>query len=202
MVAQSSTNTTAKANEIQTTDQNGTVHQFSLDKLGRQTLDQVVTLGRRIDGTVMASPSLTTSAASRPQSAASTRRKCGEPGRKGLNGFQQLISEYQEHDGPVNAAPHHWSSTATPTVRPTRSGHVGHISQRQNLIYSYGTAGGMDDNLSRITAFNWTGDGTTVHTYLGLGTIVRVDNQQPGVRYDLIPAPARIPMPASTNSAV
>ena len=38
---------------IQTTDQNGTIHQNSYDRLGRQTNDQVATLGTGIDGAVM-----------------------------------------------------------------------------------------------------------------------------------------------------
>jgi RHS repeat-associated protein len=53
------------------------------------------------------------------------------------------------------------------------------------LAFGYGASGGMDDNLSRITSLGW-GSATIAHGYLGLGTIVRVDNQEPGVRWNLI----------------
>jgi hypothetical protein len=41
-----------QAQRIQTTDQAGTVHQFSYDLLGRQTLDCVAQLGEGLDAAV------------------------------------------------------------------------------------------------------------------------------------------------------
>ena len=171
---------------IQSADQNGTVHQFTFDKIRRQTLDQVVLLADGIDSTVMAI-AVSYDVRSQPItiSCLDAFGNVVNQVARAYNGFMQLISEYQEHDGPVNAATtplvqYAYADGSANTIRPTSVTYP----NGNKLIYSY--AAGMDDNLSRITAINWTDGAATQHTYLGLATIVRVDNQQPGVRYDLI----------------
>jgi YD repeat-containing protein len=173
---------------IQTIDQNGTVHQFAYDMLGRQTADQVKMLGEGIDGAIMAI-ALAYDVRSLPITVSSLNPfgAVVNQVQRVYNGFRQLTAEYQEHGGAVSTGitplvQYGYADGSANTIRP-----ISLTYPNDNVLgYSYGAPGGMDDNLSRITALNWTGGAATQHTYLGLGTIVRLDNQQPGVRYDLI----------------
>jgi len=53
------------------------------------------------------------------------------------------------------------------------------------IDYDYGSGGGMNDRLNRISALKDGGTSLAAYTYLGGGTVVRIDYAQPGVRLDL-----------------
>jgi len=58
----------------------------------------------------------------------------------------------------------------------------------RTLSYSFGTSGGINDYLNRVSAINDTTSGTTAlasYMYLGLGTVVRITYPQPSVWLDL-----------------
>jgi hypothetical protein len=177
-----------QSQRITTTDQNGTVHQFAFDNLGRQTTDQVATLGNGIDDAIMAIATayevrnLVTTITSLDSSGNAVNQV-----QRVYNGFRQLAGEYQEHGGAVNMAStplvqYGFADGSANTIRPTSltypNGNV--------LALGYGTAGGIDDNLSRIDSLTWQGTQVCAYTFLGAGGFVRADYVQPGVRYDLI----------------
>jgi len=173
---------------IQTTDQNGTVHQYLRDKRGRPIGDEVVKLGANIDGRVMA-----ISTAFDVRDLLTTISSLGAAGDvlnqvlREYNGFRQLTTEYQEHAGAVNKATtpkvqYGFADGSANTVRPTS---LTYPNGRQ-LAFGYGTSGGIDDNLGRIASLDWNGTPVCAYTFVGAAAFVRSDYLQPGVRYDLI----------------
>jgi RHS repeat-associated protein len=102
------------------------------------------------------------------------------------NGFQQRVTQYQEHGGAVVAAnslqvQYSYANGSANTIRPTG---VTYPNGRQlNYVYNAGN----NDALSRISSIGDSSFSPLVaYTYLGLGSFVRADYQQPGVRWDLI----------------
>src|SRR4051812_7510047 len=68
------------------------------------------------------------------------------------------------------------------TIRPTS---VTYPDGRVQT-YNYGTAGGMNDRLSRVESLGFDGTGNLVQpSYLGMGTPVRTSYNEPNVRWDL-----------------
>ena len=102
------------------------------------------------------------------------------------NGFRQLVTQYQEHDGAVN-------TSTSPSVQYTYADGSANTVRRTGIIYPNGRTlnfiynSGDDDSLSRMSAL---GDSSysplAAYTYLGAGAIVIADYQQPGVQYSLI----------------
>jgi RHS repeat-associated protein len=173
----------------QMTDQNGTVHQYAYDLLGRPTADSVITLGTGIDGAVRRIAH-TYNTAGLPQNVTSYSAATGGTVANDIqyqyNGFQQLTAEYQSHSGAVNtsstpAVQYNYASGADNTVRLTEITYPA----GNGPSYEYGAAGGDGDMLSRVTSI-MDGSGPIVdYVYLGLGTFVQVDYPEPGIRYDL-----------------
>ena len=91
----------------QMTDQNGTVHAYNFDLLGRQTHDRITTVGTDIDNAVLR---ISTSYEVRgmPQNITSYDNATVGSGsvvndvQRGYNAFGQLVIEYQSHSGVVN----------------------------------------------------------------------------------------------------
>jgi len=72
------------------------------------------------------------------------------------------------------------------TIRPTSVTYPDNTGGTRMLTYDYGTAGGMNDKLSRVESLGFGGTSNLVQpSYLGLGTQVRTDYTQPQVRWDL-----------------
>ena len=102
------------------------------------------------------------------------------------NGFRQLVTQYQEHDGAVN-------TSTSPSVQYTYADGSVNTVRRTGIIYPNGRVlnyvynSGDDDNLSRVSSL---GDDSfsplAAYTYLGASAIVVADYQQPGVQYSLI----------------
>jgi len=174
-------------------DQLGTVHLYEYDGLGRRTQDRVTTLGSGVDAAVRR---IATTYEVRGMVSTITSYNDAGTGTPGsvlnevaftYNDFGQLISDAQQHDGPVTGASldvqYGYASGAggSNQIRPTSltypNGRV--------IDYSYGTSGGMDDKLNRLQAIK---DGFTTlaaYSHLGMGTVVRVDYTEPQVRLDL-----------------
>src|SRR5690606_37955853 len=90
------------------------------------------------------------------------------------NGFGQLVTEYQAHDGAVNtgSSPKVQYTYATEAKGARLTGMVDPNGRAVN--YSYGTAGQVNDRISRLNALI-DNDGTTTlegFSYLGLSTVV------------------------------
>jgi YD repeat-containing protein len=181
---------------IQMTDQNGSVHQYSYDSLGRQTADAVTTLGSGVDDAVVrletayndqGLPYLFTS-----YDAASSGSVVNEVQRE-FNGLGQITTEYQEHSGAVN-------TSTSPKVEDAYSEMASgaNHSRLKSMTYPNGRvlhyvySSGIDSDISRLSYMaddNGSG-GVATHleeySYLGLGTIVRAARPEPGTELTYI----------------
>ncbi|HEY1602261.1 MAG TPA: hypothetical protein VGG64_21845 [Pirellulales bacterium] len=173
----------------QMTDQNGTVHQYAYDLLGRPTADSVITLGTGIDGAVRRI-ARTYNTAGLPQNVTSYSAATGGTVANDIfyqyNGFQQLTAEYQSHSGAVN-------TSSTPAVQYTYADGSQNTVRLTEITYpsgngpSYEYAGPYsdDDMLSRVTQIMDSSGPVVDYVYLGLKTFVQVEYPDPGIRYDL-----------------
>jgi RHS repeat-associated protein len=167
-------------------DQNGSVHKYAYDLLGRQTADAVTTVAAGIDDAVLRigrtyevrgmAEKITS------YDAASSGTVVNEV-QNDYNNFAQLETQYQEHAGSVNTGTspkvgYAYEDGSANTVRPTLmtypSGQV-----LQNL-YDDADA----DNLSRIRTLNFDGTDVAQYSYLGLGTFVTTDYPEPQIKLD------------------
>jgi RHS repeat-associated protein len=88
------------------------------------------------------------------------------------NDFGQLVTDYQEHGGAVNTSTspkvqYGYAAGGDNTIRPTSTTYP----DGRVLAYHYGSSGGIDDALSRVSALI-DDDGSTHladYSYLGLG---------------------------------
>ena len=139
-------------------DQNGTVHTYNFDLLGRPTQDCITTLGAGVDGTVL---QVATAYEVRGMVSGVTSYNNATVGSGTVvndvqlvyNIFGQLQTEYQNTSGAVNmsttpSVQYAYANGSANTIRPTSltypNGRV--------LNYNYGTSGAMNDNLSRIAS--------------------------------------------------
>ncbi|HWB14723.1 MAG TPA: RHS repeat-associated core domain-containing protein, partial [Pirellulales bacterium] len=192
-------------------DQRGVVHQYLFDLLGRQINDLVASLG----GSSSSSSSGSSSSSSGiPRVDSTVQRIAHTYEVRGLlqnttsysspiigqgivvndveriyNSFEQLITEYQEHNGAVNTstsanAQYQYVNGSSNTIRPTAlvypSGRV--------LTYNYGASGAIDDALSRVASLI-DNDGVTHladYTRIGAATFVQQSSPQPQIAWSLI----------------
>jgi RHS repeat-associated protein len=184
-------------------DQNGTVHAYLYDLLGRQLEDQVTVLGTGIDGSVQR---ITTSYEVRgfvetitsynclPTSSSSSSSSSGSAGVVNqvqfvYNSFGQLVTDYQEHGGAVNTSTslnvqYDYADGSAGTNRLTQ------ITYPNGRVLLYGYNSGTDDAVNRVSYLeDQAGSSAAVqlaaYSYLGLGGIVQVNYAQPQIRYDL-----------------
>ena len=172
------------------TDQNGTVHAFVYDQLGRQTADKVTMLGTGVNGAVRRieqsynARSLLEKVTSYD---AATGGNVVNQVQNVYNDFNQLATQYQEHAGAVNTSSsagvqYAYADGSANTIRRTQ------IIYPDNtyLEYRYGNSGDPADRLSRIEILNSGGtDDICQYTYLGLNTFVKADYLLSSIRWDL-----------------
>jgi RHS repeat-associated protein len=176
---------------IVATDQNGTVHAYDYDKLGRQTQDRVTTLGSAIDGTIRR---LMTTYEVRGMKARLTSFDNATVASGSVineclflyNDFAQLVSDYQSHSGSVStgstpSVDYGFANGSENAIRPTNltypNGRV--------ITYDYNTAGSISDSLSRADAIK---DGSTAlaqYSYLGRSTFVITDYTEPSIEWTI-----------------
>jgi len=172
------------------TDENGTVHAYAYDVLGRQVSDAVTTLGTGVDGAVRL---ITTAYDTGDRPYLFTTYNAATGGsivnqvQRAFNGLGQLTGEYQEHTGAVVIG-------TTPEVQYAYNQMAGgaNNSRLTSMTYPSGRKvdyvynSGIDAAISRLSAVadDASGSpGTTLegYIYLGLGTIVTRAHPQPGV---------------------
>ena len=174
-------------------DQLGTVHSYLYDLLGRLQHDCITTLGSGVDGTVLRI-SRVYEVRGMLQNLTSYNNATVGSGSVvndvllGYNVFAQLAGDYQSHSGAAGTSSpsvqYGYANGSANTVRPVS---VTYPSGRV-LNYSYGTAGGMNDLLSRIESL-LDNDGTTqlaVYTRVGVDRTVQVSSPQPGTELTYI----------------
>jgi YD repeat-containing protein len=175
-----------------TTDQRGTVHTFYFDKLGRRTNDCVTSVGSNTSSGILQIASAyeirgmvqtVTSYDSATQNSGTTLNEL----QMAYNTFGQLVAEQQSHAGNVSGSSpvvtYNYSTGASSSnqVRPISltypNGRV--------ISLSYGTAGGMDDYLSRISAIMEGSTSLASYSYLGSSTVINIEYGEPGIQLDL-----------------
>ncbi len=179
------------------TDQNGTVHTYTYDVLGRTTADTITTLASGVDASVR-SIRITFDTVGRPYQLTNYADAAGTTVvnqlQRTYNDMDQLIGEYQSHSGAVN-------TSSTPQVQYAYAAY-GNFSRLTNMTYpngrqvyfNYDDAGdvhGVANIISRVTAIatsttRGTNDANVIasYDYLGLSTIVRKNYPTPGIRLD------------------
>src|SRR5579884_1873555 len=180
--------TDALGDVVQSTDRNGTVHQYSYDVLGRLTSDKVTTLASGVDGTVrqitygydsQGNLSLITSLDANSNILNQVERA--------YNGLGQMTREYQNVVGAVNinTTPQvqYWYNEMANGENNSRLTQIQYPSGYQ-VYYNYNS--GLDDTISRLSSI---ADSTSVlesYKYLGLSTIVEMDHPQTGINLTYI----------------
>ena len=168
-------------------DRNGNVHTYSYDVLGRQTADDVTTLGSGVDDAVRL---LTTAydTGDRPYLYTSYGTIDGvnellNQVEDLYNGLGQLITEYQSvYLAAVNPS-------TTPSVQysynlmsgGTNNSRLVTMTYPNGRVLTYNYNTGLDNNISRLSSISDSTGTLVSYSYLGLSTVVIEDYPQPGV---------------------
>jgi YD repeat-containing protein len=153
------------------TDRNGTSHEYSYDSLGHLTSDQVTAFGTGVDQTVA---KLGYTYTDTGQLAAATSYDGSgnvlNQVQETYDGFGQLASDAQSHDGPVVSS----GTSATPTVSYTYDATKGDritsmtYPDGRTINYNYGTS--LDDLTSRIASISDSSGTIQSYAYQGTST--------------------------------
>ena len=163
-------------------DQNGSVHKYSFDGLGRTTSDQVTTLGSGVNNSVL-----------RIDTAYEIRGMVSQvtsysdvAGTTAVNQvvltydqFEDLITDAQNHAGSGGSPPPVNYGYANGTANTTRRTSMTYPNGRVlNIDYATGTE---DDTLSRVTDLAIVGDSTVTvqYQYYGLNSFATVTYPMP-----------------------
>ncbi|MCA9141760.1 MAG: RHS repeat-associated core domain-containing protein [Planctomycetales bacterium] len=185
---------------LSTKDQNGSIHEYDYDDLGRQLHDRITTLGSDVDGVIRR---LSTTYEIRGQMENATSYDNATVGSGSVvnevlreyNDYGLLDKEYQEHDGAKDGSTpyvgYNYDETAVSSelesgLRPTSL----RYPNGRLVHYTYGSTDSAADALNRLDAINdddsgSPGDVLASYTYLGLGTVVIQDYEEPDVKLDL-----------------
>ena len=105
--------------------------------------------------------------------------------QRAYNGLGQLTKEYQEHSGAVNTGTslkvqYAYSEMASGANHSRLTSMT--YPNGTALTYAYGSGGSLDDTISRLVTITY---GSSVNTetlsYLGLGTVVKRAESEPGI---------------------
>ena len=187
----------ALGEKVKLTDQNGTVHEYDYDLMGRERRDRVTSFPASVDGTIRRLETEYDSAGRVWKLTSYDDATPGAPDtfvnqvKREYNGLGQMSAEYQSHAGEVGAG--------TPAVRYTYEEMAGGVnnSRVKSLTYPNGRKiwheynAGTDNAVSRLSylADNLGGPVSThleEYTYLGLGTIVERNRPEPGTKLTYI----------------
>jgi RHS repeat-associated protein len=168
------------------TDQNGSFHEYTYDKLGRQTQDRVTTLASGVDGAVRR---IEQSYEVRGMVERITSYDAASGGSvvndvlNQFNDYGQLTAQYQSHSGAVN-------TVSTPKVQYDYADgeDVVNSIRPQSLTYPNGRVleylydDTAADKLSRVRTLRWDGTDVCRYSYLGIGNFVQTDYLEPEIR--------------------
>ena len=178
---------------IEKLDQNGTVHQYDHDGLGRQTQDRVTTFGTGIDQTVKRIAmsydvrGLVDSISSHDHATVGSGNVVNQIEMR-YNDFRQLSNQYIAHDGMVNISTspqiQYGYATGAASSNQIRATSVTYPSSRV-IDFGYGASGGVNDSLKRVFAVEDGSTNLAEYKYLGSSFVVEVDYTQPSLKMDL-----------------
>ncbi|MBL7041600.1 MAG: RHS repeat-associated core domain-containing protein [Pirellulaceae bacterium] len=184
----------------ETKDQNGSIHAFEFDKLGRQTHDRVTTLGTGVDGAVRRISTTfevrgpVEKITSYDNAAIGSGNVVNEIVRE-YNDLAMLVKGFQEHGGAKNG------NTPYVGYNYDESAAEGEFTKGLRLTslryadgrlvhHTYGTSGSDADHLNRLDAIKDDSSGSpgamlAAYTYLGLDQVVVEDLPEPDIKVDL-----------------
>jgi RHS repeat-associated protein len=176
------------------TDQNGTVHTYIFDLLGRPIDDRITAVGAGVDtavlriATVYEVRGLVQNITNYDNATVGSGNVVNDV-QKSYNTFSQLVTEYQSHSGAVNVSntpnvQYAYANGSANTIRPISMTYP----NGRVLNYNYGVANGFNDGTSLIASLI-DNDGVTHladYSYLGAGTIIQVNETQPEILYTLV----------------
>lgn len=181
---------------VKMTDQNGTVHEYDYDILGCQIADRVTTVGSGVDDSVLRIDrayntlgQLETITSYDSATATETANIVNQV-KHVYNDLGQLVTEYQEHDGPVVdvstlKVQYAYDLTAsgglyTKSARPSS---IEYPSGRK-VYYNYGTTDSADDTLNRLSSLLDNDNSTHLadYTYWGVGTFASTEYPEPDLK--------------------
>jgi len=161
------------------TDQNGTVHSYGYDKLGRMTQDRITTIGTGVDDAIRRIE-MTYEVRGMRQTLTSYDNPTVGNGNVvnevqfAYNEFSQLVTDYQAHEGAVSTSTtpkvqYGYADGSDNTIRPVSMTYP----NGRELTYDYGAADEIDDCASRVASLV-DDDGSNTHlvdyAYLGMGS--------------------------------
>ena len=162
--------------QIKLTDQNGSVHDYTYDKLGRQTED-VVAPGTNVDDTVKRmiwsydNRRRLHKVTSDNNDDNQMTRVITNDIEYAYNDFNQVATEYQQHGSAVNTGTspkvqYAYANGSTNTIRRNS------VTYPSGEVLSYTYSAGADDKLSRVGKLSWDSTEVVDYAYLGLSQVV------------------------------
>ena len=184
----------------ETKDQNGSIHAFEFDKLGRQTHDRITTVGTGVDGAVRRVSttfdvrSLVEKITSYDNATIGSGNVVNEIVRE-YNDLAMVVNELQEHGGAKDANTpyvgynYDESATGGEFTKGLRLTSLRYPDGRL-VHHTYGTSGSDADNLNRLDAIKDDSSGSpgatlAAYTYLGRDQVVVQDLPEPDIKLDL-----------------
>ena len=164
-----------QGDQITMTDQNGTVHDYEYDQLGRRFKDKV-TVGTDVDDSVQR---IETAYDNRMRVEKVTSYDAPSGGdvtsqvQYQYNDFSQVMTEYQQHGEEVNTSTspnvqYAYEDGSHNNIRPTSMTYP----DGRALAYQYGDEDDANDQLSRIQNLDFDSGGVVDYNYLGLSQVV------------------------------
>ena len=170
---------------ISFTDQNGSVHDYSYDVLGRLTVDYVSTLGSGVNGAVRR---IRTTYASGGQ-VEYLFSDDGAGGNENYIGYaytglgdQRWVVHSTRPGHQLNVFYTYSEDWTNNHSRLTRLDYAG----GKSISYDYGVTTGLNHRIGRIESIKEGSIKLEEYSYLGLGTIVERNRPQPGVKLSYI----------------
>ena len=167
-------------------DQNGTIHDYAFDGLGRRLADKVTQLGANVDAAVQridTAYEIRGMVSTVTSYADTTTGTMVNQVTLAYNDFGQLDSDDQNLGTglPDQAVTYTYADGSANTIR-RESMVYPYSSGTRTLGYLYGSTGGDDgDSLSRVTDLSFaTVSPIASYSYFGLGSFAKVNYPQPG----------------------
>ena len=172
------------------TDPNGTVHEYSFDKLGRATDDSITTFGSSatLDASVQRLSAVYDTKRLLVSSVSSYDSASGGTVLNQVaytyNDFGQQTADRQEHNGAVDGNTLEVGYTYEDGSRANTARRMAMTyPDGRQLDYGYGANGSTDDRLSRVASLKDNGETSSLvnYSYLGAYWYVEVDYPEPNV---------------------
>jgi len=169
------------------TDQNGTLHTYSYDILGRMTSDAVTIASgnpQNVDNSILRIEMSYNSQGNVYQVTsydASNGGNVVNQVQREYNGLGQMITEYQSHSGAVNIATTLKVQYGYDTM--AHGSRIISMTYPNNTVlsYNYGSSGSLNDTISRLDSLSENSQTLEGYQYLGYGTVVVRSHPEDGI---------------------